>query len=71
MPGLQLHPHRLTARRQLASSDMQCRIQLAEWLKENPDVLDKLWFSDEAHFYLSGKALQNEVHWGKNVRKWY
>ena len=38
---------------------------MAEWLEENPDVLDKLWFSDGAHFHLSGEAPQNEVHWGK------
>ena len=44
---------------------MQRRVQLAEWLEENPDVLDKLWSNDEALFYLSGEALQNEVHWGK------
>ena len=60
-----MHPYRLTVRHHLTPVGMQRRVELAEWLEENPDVLDKLWFSDEAHFYLSGEALQNKVHWGK------
>ena len=26
---------------------------------------NKLWLSDEAHFYLSGETLQNKMHWEK------
>ena len=32
----------------------QQRKQIAEWLLGNSHVLDCLWFSDEAHFYLCG-----------------
>ena len=59
---LQLHPYRLTVRHQLTPHDMQRHIALADWLEENPDVLDKLWFSGKAYLYLSGEVLQNEVH---------
>ena len=58
-----MHPYRLTVRHHLALVGMQCRVQLAKWLAENSDVLDKLWYSEKAQFYLSGEFLQNNVHW--------
>ena len=65
---LQMHPYRLTVRHHLTLVGMQRLIELAEWLEKRPDVPDKLWLSDEAHFYLSGETLQNKVHWEKECR---
>ena len=40
---------------------------MAQWFLEHPAVLDRLWFSDEAHFRLSGHVSRNAVHWGSSV----
>ena len=39
---------------------MQKRVEMCEWItdviEDVPDLLTDIWFSDEAHFYLSGHA---------------
>ena len=63
---LKLRPYMLTSHHELTPRDMQRRVDMAEWFDENPDVLDRLWFSDEAHFFLAGAMNPNNtVHWGK------
>ena len=37
---------------------------MANWLTDHPAVLDQVWFSDEAHFWLDGQMnFRNAVHW--------
>ena len=63
---LKLRPYMLTSHHELTPRDMQRRVDMAEWFDENPDVLDRLWFSDEDHFFLAGaRNPNNAVHWGK------
>ena len=57
--------YHLTIHLALTPSHMKQRKQMAEWLLGNFHVLDRLWFSDEAHFYLCGYFnSRNAVHWG-------
>ena len=43
---------------------MERLVAMAEWFEDHPEVFDNLWFSDEAHFWLSGKVnSRNAVHW--------
>ena len=57
--------YHLTIHQALTQSHMKQRKQMAEWLLGNSHVLDRLWFSDEAHFYLCGYVNgRNAVHWG-------
>ena len=58
-------PYHLTIHQAHTLSHMKQRKQMAEWLLGNSHVLDRLWFSDEAHFYLWGYVnSRNAVHWG-------
>ena len=62
---LMMQPYRLSVWQELTSSDMQRRVALAKWFENHPEVLDRMWFSDEAHFCLNGYAnSHNVVHWG-------
>ena len=55
----------MTIHQTLTSTHMEQRVRMAEWLLANPNILDRLWFSDEAHFYLCGHVnSHNSVHWG-------
>ena len=35
------------------SSDIDYRIQLGRWMIEHDNIIEHVWFSDEAHFYLN------------------
>ena len=38
---------------------------MVNWPTEHPPVLDQVWFSDEAHFWLDGQVnSRNVVYWG-------
>ena len=44
---------------------MEQRVSMTEWLLANPNILDRLWFSVKAHFYLCCHVNNhNSVHWG-------
>ena len=57
---LNLKPYKLPVHQQLAPHDEGQRMTFSSWLKEkvreNPDFLQQVWFSDEAHFCLNGKV---------------
>ena len=37
---------------------------MAQWLQENPEVCERTWFSDEAHFWLCGHVnSRNVMYW--------
>ncbi len=49
----------------LKDSDIESRLRFAHWMKENDEIADVLWFTDEAHFYLSAEVnKRNCRYWG-------
>ena len=56
--NLQLYLYRVQIKHKLTQADMEKRVAMCRWfcemVDENPDILDDLWFSDEAYFLLSG-----------------
>ena len=51
---------------------MAKRVEMCKWfeskIEENPDFLQNVWFSDEAHFSLSGHVnSKNSVFWGSQA----
>ena len=66
---LQLYPYRMHIKHKLTAADMSKRVVMCQWLDEKingePNFLDNVWFSDEAHFLLSGHVnRKNNVFWG-------
>ena len=66
---LQLYPYRIQIKHKLTPADMEKRVVMCQWfenkIEEDPDFLDEVWFSDEAHFLLSGHVnSKNNVFWG-------
>ena len=69
---LQLYPHRLQTKQTLTQNNMAKRVEMCQWFKskieENPDFFQNVWFSNEAHFSLSGHAnSKNSVFWGSQA----
>ena len=69
--NLQLYPYRIQIKQALTQNDMAKRVEMCRWfenkIEEMPDFLH-VWFSDEAHFSLSGHAnSKNSVFWGSEV----
>ena len=53
----------------LTEVNMEKHVTMCKWfcdtIKANPDFLGHVWFSDEAHFLLSGHVnSKNNVYWG-------
>ena len=51
---------------------MAKHVEMCQWfeskIKENPDFIQNVWFSDEAHFSLSGHFIsKNSVFWGSQA----
>ena len=66
---LHLYPYHIQIKQKLTEVDMKKRVTMCEWfcdtIEANPDFLNHLWFSDEAHFLLSGHVnSKNNVYWG-------
>ena len=66
---LQLYPYRIQIKHKLTPADMAKRAVMCRWfenkIEEDPDFLDDVWFSDEAHFLLRGKVNSKTiVFWG-------
>ena len=70
---LHLYPYQIQIKHKLTPDDMRKRVTMHEWfcgkIDEDPDFLDNVWFSDEAHFPLSGHVnsktgLQITYKWG-------
>ena len=55
---LHLYPYQIQIKQKLTPGDMRKRVTMCEWfcgkIDEDLDFLDNVWFSDEAHFLLSG-----------------
>ena len=64
---LRLHSYRMQVRHKLTPEDGSRRWKMAQRFIEHPVVLDRLWFSYEAYFWLSGHVnSRNALHWGSN-----
>ena len=66
---LHLYPYRIQIKHKLTATDMQKRVEMCHWFQNriegDPDFLNHVWFSDEAHFMLSGHVnSKNNVFWG-------
>lgn len=66
---LHLYPYRIQIKQKLTSDDMRKRVIMCQWfcdkIDDVPDFLDNVWFSDEAHFLLSGHVnSKNNIFWG-------
>uniref|UniRef100_UPI00358E2E41 uncharacterized protein n=1 Tax=Myxine glutinosa TaxID=7769 RepID=UPI00358E2E41 len=66
---LQLYPYKIQIKHKLTPADMAKRVVMCRWfenkIEEDPDFLDDVWFSDEAHFLLCGHVnSKNNVFWG-------
>ena len=67
---LNLFPYRIQMKQTLSPADIVKRVDMCRWFIEqldvNPAFLDNVWFSDEAHFLLSGHvSSKNNVFWGR------
>ena len=66
---LNLYPYRIQIKQKLTLDDMRKRVIMCQWFCDKidavPDFLDNVWFSDEAHFLLSGHVnSKNNIFWG-------
>ena len=66
---LNLYPYQIQIKQKLTQADMEKRVTMCRWfcdtMEDIPDFLDHVWFSDEAHFLLSGYVnSKNNVYWG-------
>ena len=67
-----MYPYKIPIKSQLKEVDKSARVQFCTWIlekcEENPDFLDNVWFSDEAHFYLDGRVnTQNNRRWSSSA----
>ena len=67
---LHLYSYRIQIKHKLTPADKVKRVIMCNWfadkIEEEPEfLLDNVWFSDEAHFLLSGHVnTKNSVFWG-------
>ena len=66
---LKLFPYKIQVRQALNAVDRQSRLVMCEWfnkrLEHDPQWINQVWFSDEAHFHLNGVVnRQNFRYWG-------
>ena len=54
--------YKISIRQQLTDVDRQRRVEMAEWFEQHPEILENVWFTDEAHFWLSGQDEQSQRH---------
>ena len=66
---LHMYLYRIQIKQKLTPDDMRKRVIMYQWFCDKidpvPDFLDDVWFSDEAHFLLSGHVnSKNNNYWG-------
>jgi len=64
-----MYPVRIQIKQKLTPDDMRKRVIMCQWFCDKidavSDFLDNVWFSDEAHFMLSGHVnSKNNIFWG-------
>ena len=69
---LHLYAYKIQIKQQLTDADKEKRLTKSEWfcnvLENDENLLENVWFSDEAHFLLSGHVeSKNNICWGSEV----
>ena len=69
---LHLYAYKIQIKQQLTDADKEKRVTMCEWfcnvLENDKNFLENVWFSDQAHFLLSGYVnSKNNVFWGSEV----
>lgn len=69
LKDLNLHPYKTQTMQTLSDSDKEARKEMCLWMKErlvqDDHWADRIWFSDEAHFYLANR--QNCRVWSQHL----
>lgn len=69
---LNLKPYRIQVMQHLKDTDIMSRFDFANWVLENSDIMQTVWFSDEAHFNLNGQVnKQNLRYWSTTRPEFY
>ena len=50
---LKYFPYCISVIQHLKESDIESRIGVARWMKDHLEIVKKMWYSDESHFYLN------------------
>ena len=66
---LHLYPYRIQIKHKLTSGDKIKRVAMCQWFQDKIELsssfLNDIWFSNEAHFLLSGQGnSKNSIFWG-------
>ena len=65
---LHLYPYRIQIKHKLTTTDMQKRVEMCHWFQNtiecDPEFLNHVWFSDEAHFMLSSMSTARIIYSG-------
>ena len=60
-------PYSISVMQHLKESDIESRIEFTTWMRGHLEIVNKMWFSDESHFYLNNienTRKQNCRCWG-------
>ena len=69
---LQLIPYKVSIMQHLKETDITSRLSFANWMSSHIDLVENLWFSDEAHFYLNAQVnKQNCRYWSTEKPDFY
>ena len=49
-------------------SDIGSRIEYARWMKDHLEIVNKMWFSDESHFYLNNIVNKQNCHFWRTEK---
>jgi len=62
---LHLTPYKISIMQHLKENGISSRLAFAHWMNSHTTIVNELWFSDEAHFYLNAVVnKQNCRFWG-------
>jgi len=66
-----LKPYRIQVKQRLKNADYGARLAMCQRFldsnEEDNSFIDRVWFSDESHFYLDGKIhARNAIYWSDN-----
>ena len=62
---LKLTLYTISVMQHLKDSDTESRQHFAHWMKENDQITDVIWFSDEANFHLNAQVNKRTVDFGE------
>lgn len=69
---LKLTPYTISIMQHLKPTDITSRLSFARWMVANIHIVDNIWFSDEAHFFLNAQVnKKNCRYWGTEKPHYY